>query len=116
MGRAYLGSSSYSHSDKQNFVINSGAKNHMCSSMKLLSNIQSVPQYSVTLGDKSLKKGDKCGEVDIILDNQDQSCATGKWLRLTILLYLNALGINLLSTSALDEHDMHTTFKKENFI
>lgn len=51
MARAYIGSFSYSHADKQTFVVDSGATHHMYSSVKYLSNIQSVPEYSVTLGD-----------------------------------------------------------------
>ncbi len=95
------------------FILDSGATHHMCYEAQLFRNISEGETYTVTLGDSSTVQSNLTGEIDIILDGDVLSVGnstqnSGSWIRLTNVLLIQELGINLISASVLDDHGLHT--------
>lgn len=99
------------HDQNKKFVIDSGATHHMCSGAKLFLCVRNTAPFNVTLGDNSVVQGNKAGEVDILLSISKGSESKGVWIRLTNVLLLEEVGLNLLSLNDLDTHNINVTFK-----
>lgn len=100
----------------ETFILDTGATHHMCSNRSLFREIKEVPEYKVTLGDNSQVSGTLIGEIDLILTDKDKSNElTGTWIRLTKVLFIAEMGLNLLSMSRLDDNGIHATFGNNKF-
>lgn len=73
--------------------------------------MKKISEHSPTLGDGSITKGEKTGEADKLLSKIGKADSEGYWMRPAKVLYLEGTGLSLLSTSALNMHNIHTTFK-----
>lgn len=83
----------------------------MCSEREMFRVIQTVPKYTVVLGDSIEVTSTVMGEVDLILTNSDEKTDLGTWWRLSNILLLEQMGLNLLSMNRIDENNIHSSFK-----
>lgn len=113
MSKTTIGNASTGSTDNaKRFIFDSGASHHICSCIEYFHNLKTVDEFEATLGDDSTIKGNKVRKVDFVLQNVNSSRQEGVWLRLTNVLYLEKVGLSLLSMSAFDEHNTHASFKK----
>jgi hypothetical protein len=89
----------------QTVVVDSGATRHMFYDLSVFHKLESIAPTTVKLGDDSTANCTRIGEV--VLHMSD-----GRRLRLSQVLYVPRLAINLLSVSQLTKKGIMTSFTK----
>lgn len=93
--------------------MNIKGRNHRCKKRLLL------PQYHRTKllleTTKKIVERNKFGEIVVTL-KPNKASAKSTHMRLTNVLYLPELGVNLISLIELDEHSVHVVFREEAWI
>ena len=105
---AVSGSTTAAPLDDFDFLIDSGASHHMCCDSRLFSAIATCNEKKICLGDTREVKCNQNGNVYVLL--KPDKNAKPFWLRLTNVLYVPSLRINIISVSAMDNSCMHFAF------
>lgn len=93
------------------FIADSGATHHVYHNRELFCSL--VPYNNqISLGGGGFLHSRLIGTIDAIIPNEKSEEST--WIRLSNVLYVQDLGINIISVSALDRNDVTTLFKKGN--
>ena len=95
----------YSIGENVEFIIDSGASNHMCFEEPMFTFLEANENCEITLGDQSTVFRTKKGIIDIKMCSEDNP-ENRTWMRLTNVLYVPDLRMNLISVSALDKHNV----------
>lgn len=80
--------------------------------MSYFRNTKTVDACKASVGDDNIIKRKKDGEDGCPLQNASGGNESSVWPSMTNVLYLQNIGLNLLSMSALDNGCIHATFKK----
>jgi GAG-pre-integrase domain len=89
----------------QTVVVDIGATRHMFYDLSVFHKLESIAPTTVKLGDDSTAKCSQIGEVVLLMSD-------GRHLRLSQVLYVPRLAINLLSVSQLAKKGIMTSFTK----
>jgi hypothetical protein len=89
----------------QTVVVDSGATRHMFYDLSVFHKLESIAPTTVKLGDDSTASCTKIGEVVLYMSD-------GRRLRLSQVLYVPRLAVNLLSVSQLSTKGIMTSFTK----
>ena len=94
--------------DTVDFLVDSGASHHMSFDIDLFSSLNDCDEKKIRLGDRREVNCNKTGTVDILLKVTAQSSPF--WLRLTNVLFVPSLRMNIMSVSAMDTSRLRVAF------
>lgn len=95
--------------DDEEFIIDSGATHHICSDLSLFNNFEVMEPIEITLADASTVTCNTKGQVDFMMSTDEEPT----WVRLSDVLFVEELCLNLVSPAVLDDHGISTIFGKQ---
>jgi transposase InsO family protein len=110
MERLFMASAAYSDHLKQHWYVDSGATQHMTCQKEWFQTFESIPPRQVALGDDYVLEAVGRGEVLLKLESGDNQ----ELARLTEVLFVPDLTVNLLSVRRLVDRNIRVEFDAES--
>ena len=96
--------------DGVQFTVDSGASHHMASDPRLFTNLQDCGPKTVRLGDSHEVTFSQQGTVDLLTRIPDVDAPV--WMRLTNVLLVPSIGMNILSVNCLNSNGISVNFSR----